>query len=116
MSNNIIMVAVIIIAICLLCIGLVYFFRLSKEKQQQIIKEWLLLAVVRAEKELGDGTGQLKLRFVYDLFLDKFKVISYIISFEQFSKLVDDSLEIMRTMISNNKKVEDYVKQQGGTL
>lgn len=116
MSNNIIMVAVIIIAICLLCIGLVYFFRLSKEKQQQIIKEWLLLAVVRAEKELGDGTGQLKLRFVYDLFLDKFKVISYIISFEQFSKLVDESLEIMRIMISNNKKIEDYVKQQGGTL
>lgn len=116
MSNNIIMVAVIIIAICLLCIGLVYFFRLGKEKQQQIIKEWLLLAVVRAEKELGDGTGQLKLRFVYDLFLDKFKVVSYIISFEQFSKLVDESLEIMKSMISNNKKVEDYVKQQGGTL
>jgi hypothetical protein len=84
---------------------------LGKEKQMQIIKEWLLLAVIRAEKELGGGTGQIKLRFVYDLFLDKFKVISYIISFDQFSKLVDESLDIMKTMISNNKNVENYISQ-----
>lgn len=111
MSNNIIMIAVVIIAICLLCIGIVYFFKLSKERQQEIIKQWLLVAVVKAEKELGDGTGQLKLRFVYDLFLDKFKFISYLITFNQFSALVDDVLDIMRAMISNNKNIEDYVKQ-----
>ena len=108
MNNNILLI---IIALLILCVCIYFFLNLGKEKQMQIIKEWLLLAVIRAEKELGGGTGQLKLRFVYDLFLDKFKVISYIISFDQFSKLVDESLDIMKTMISNNKNVENYISQ-----
>lgn len=108
MNNNILLI---IIALLILCICIYFFLNLSKEKQMQIIKEWLLLAVIRAEKELGGGTGQIKLRFVYDLFLDKFKVISYIISFDQFSKLVDESLDIMKTMISNNKNIENYISQ-----
>lgn len=108
MNNNILLI---IIALLILCVCIYFFLNLSKEKQMQIIKEWLLLAVIRAEKELGGGTGQIKLRFVYDLFLDKFKVISYIISFDQFSKLVDESLDIMKTMISNNKNVENYISQ-----
>lgn len=108
MNNNILLI---IIALLILCVCIYFFLSLGKEKQMQIIKEWLLLAVIRAEKELGGGTGQLKLRFVYDLFLDKFKVVSYIISFDQFSKLVDESLDIMKTMISNNKNVENYISQ-----
>jgi hypothetical protein len=108
MNNNILLI---IIALLILCVCIYFFLNLGKEKQMQIIKEWLLLAVIRAEKELGGGTGQIKLRFVYDLFLDKFKVISYIISFDQFSKLVDESLDIMKTMISNNKNVENYISQ-----
>lgn len=108
MNNNILLI---IIALLIFCVCIYFFLNLSKEKQMQIIKEWLLLAVIRAEKELGGGTGQIKLRFVYDLFLDKFKVISYIISFDQFSKLVDESLDIMKTMISNNKNVENYISQ-----
>lgn len=108
MNNNILLI---IIALLILCVCIYFFLNLSKEKQMQIIKEWLLLAVIRAEKELGGGTGQIKLRFVYDLFLDKFKVVSYIISFDQFSKLVDESLDIMKTMISNNKNIENYISQ-----
>lgn len=108
MNNNILLI---IIALLILCVCIYFFLNLSKEKQMQIIKEWLLLAVIRAEKELGGGTGQIKLRFVYDLFLDKFKVVSYIISFDQFSKLVDESLDIMKTMISINKNVENYISQ-----
>jgi hypothetical protein len=83
--------------------------KLSKERQKEIIIEWLLLAVIKAEKELGDGTGQLKLRFVYDLFIDKFRFISMIISFSQFSKLVDQALDTMRDMLDSNKQIKDYV-------
>ena len=61
----------IIIAICIIGLCGYKFFKMSKEKRIAIILEWLLLAVVKAEKELGDGTGQLKLRFVYDMFIDK---------------------------------------------
>jgi hypothetical protein len=83
--------------------------KLSKERQKEIIIEWLLLAVIKAEKELGDGTGQLKLRFVYDLFIDKFRFISMLISFSQFSKLVDQALDTMRDMLDSNKQIKDYV-------
>lgn len=91
--------------------ALYYFMNLGKEKQLQIVREWLLLAVVEAEKALGSNTGQLKLRYVYDLFLSKFKYLSLVISFSQFSMLVDEALDTMRDMIANNKQVENYIKE-----
>ena len=92
--------------------ALYYFMTLSKDKQIQMVKNWLLLAVVEAEKALGSGTGQLKLRYVYDLFITRFKYLSLVISFSQFSMLVDEALEIMRNMIANNKQVEQYINKE----
>ena len=99
MINDIILVLVIVAIICILVAG---FLKLGKERQLKVITEWLLLAVIKAEKELGGGTGQVKLRFVYDLFIDKFKFASMFISFNQFSALVDSALVIMKEMISNS--------------
>ena len=111
MVNNVIMILAMLILLSIIGIGLCQFFKLGKEKQKEIIIEWLLLAVVKAEKELGGGTGQLKLRFVYDLFLDKFRFVSLLISFEQFSKLVDQALDIMKVMINDNNKVKEYIEK-----
>lgn len=104
---------VIIIAIAAILIGVfaVWFFRLGKEKQIQIIKEWLLLAVIKAEKELGDGTGQVKLRFVYDMFIDKFRFVAMFINFSQFSDLVDLALITMKDMIANNNQIKEYINK-----
>ena len=107
--DNIILTIGIIIIVGAAAYAIYYFMNLSKEKQLEVVREWLLLAVIEAEKALGSGTGQVKLRFVYDLFIDKFKYLSLIISFEQFSMLVDESLETMREMISSNKSIKDYV-------
>ena len=107
MDNVIIAVVVAI----LIGIFVLWFVKLGKEKQIQIIQEWLLLAVVKAEKELGSGTGQIKLRYVYDLFLDKFKFISMFITFVQFSDLVDMALITMKEMISNNNQVKEYIEK-----
>lgn len=74
------------------------------------VKEWLLYAVTEAEKELGGGTGQIKLRYVYDMFLSKFSFLTKVISFELFSKLVDEVLEKFRTMLDTNAKLKDYVE------
>ena len=52
----------------------------------------------------------MKLRYVYDLFIDKFKFISYFISFELFSKWVDDSLINMKDMISNNDSIRNIIE------
>ena len=107
--DNIIMIISIIVVLCAIAYCIYEFYNLGKEKQIEMLKEWLLLAVIEAEKALGSNTGQVKLRFVYDLFIDKFKYLSLVISFEQFSMLVDDALDVMRDMISNNKQVEQYV-------
>lgn len=102
--------------ICFLAVAGAYtiywFVKLGKEKQLAMVKEWLLLAVVQAEKELGDGTGQVKLRLVYDMFTTKFKILSYVINFEKFSLLVDEALDIMRDMIENNIKVKNYIENK----
>lgn len=87
------------------------FFKSGKDKQIKIISEWLILAVIKAEKELGSGTGQVKLRYVYDLFLDKFKFMSMFITFVQFSGLVDLALVTMKEMISNNNQVKEYIEK-----
>lgn len=90
---------------------LVYrFVKLPTSEQIQKVREWLLWAVTQAEKELGSGTGQLKLRSVYDAFVARFGWLAKIIPFRVFSDLVDDALEEMREMLANNKAVAEYVE------
>ena len=48
------------------------FVRMPSAKQLEKVREWLLYAVAKAEKELGSGTGQIKLRYVYDMFVARF--------------------------------------------
>ena len=99
------------LVIALLCVGssagiAVYkFYLIPTNEQLNKVKEWLLLAVVEAEKALGEKTGALKLRMVYGLFIDKFPWLVKVISFDQFSKMVDEALDKMREMLQNNKAV-----------
>lgn len=72
-------------------------------------REWLLFAVMEAEKELGSGTGQLKLRYVYDKARSKYPFITNFISFEMFSEYVDEALDKFKAMLKSNKYVQDYV-------
>lgn len=86
------------------------FSRKPREEQIEQLKEWLLYAVTRAEQIYGSSTGQLKLRYVYDLFVQRFPALSNVISFAWFSKLVDDALEQMRGMLSTNKVIKAIVE------
>ncbi len=82
----------------------------STEEQIALVKKWLLWAVTKAEKELGGGTGELKLTSVYDMFVQRFPWVAKVISFERFSKLVDDALKEMRDMLETNSKAKEYVE------
>ena len=88
--------------------------------QPNKIKEWLVYATIQAEKELGGGTGQLKLRLVYDMFVTKFPWLSKIIPFSFFSYLVDEALKTMNDMLNTNSAVANYVigeeKEQGSEV
>lgn len=88
---------------------IITFLRMGQQQQMKMISEWLLLAVVQAEKELGSGTGEIKLRYVYDKFIQKFGKMAMIISFEQFSGMVDVALDKMRDMLSSNTQLVNYV-------
>lgn len=104
---------IIVAAIAVLAAGgiLVYrYFKLPSEAQLAKVKEWLLWAVTGTEKELGGGTGKLKLRQVYDLFVTRFPWLAKIVSFELFSDMVDEALEEMRDMLKNNQAVKALVE------
>lgn len=86
------------------------FVKMPKTSQIAKVKEWLLFAVMEAEKELGGGTGQLKLRYVYDMFIVKFPWLVKVVSFESFSGLVDEVLEKFKAILDTNKNVQNYVE------
>ena len=109
--DNVLIALIILLGLCAAGIMICCFLKLSKEKQIEMIKQWLLFIVIEAEKELGGGTGAVKLRFVYDKFIKRFKFASKLITFEQFSALVDESLKIMREMIQNNPNVAAYINK-----
>ena len=81
--------------------------------QRSKIIEWLKYAVAEAEKLLGGGTGQLKLRQVYDWFCKQFPVIAAVLPFGVFSAWVDIALQTFDKWLDNNNFVA-YIGYTGG--
>ena len=93
-------------------IWLIYgFLKLPTDKQTEKIKQWLVWACIEAEKALQSGTGQLKLRQVYDMFcaVPAFTWVAKLISFETFSDWVSDALVEVKEMLVNNYNLAKYV-------
>lgn len=82
-------------------------------KQMEQVKQWLLYAVAKAEKELGSGTGQLKLRYVYNMFIAKFPAIALFISFETFTEMVNKALDELEELIENNEQIANLIIEKG---
>ena len=102
----------VIAVLIMIGISIYKFAGLPTKSQVEKIKEWLLYAVTKAETELGEKTGQLKLHTVYDMFIVRFPSVARIVSFETFSLWVDEALDEMKKMLENNKKIEELVKGQ----
>ena len=100
--------AVVMVVMAVVLVG--SFVKLPTKEQIAKIKEWLLYAVTEAEKELGGGTGQLKLRQVYDLFVQRFPAVAAVVSFDTFSLWVDEALEQMRELLAKNEHAAAYVE------
>lgn len=90
-SNWYIFVAIFAILFCS-SYAVYKFFGLPTKEQKVKIFNWLIWACNLAEKELGEKTGELKLRFVYDMFISKFPVTAKLISYELFGEWVDEAL------------------------
>lgn len=87
-----------------------YFFKYPTKDQLECVSEWLLHAVTIAEIDLGSGTGALKLRQVYDMFVTRFPTIAKRLPFNKFSDMVDDALVVMRDMLEKNHAARELVE------
>lgn len=87
------------------------FFGMPTEKQKAKVKEWLIWACIEAERALQSGTGQLKLREVWNMFcaVPAFTWVARVISFEQFSVWVSDALVEVKIMLISNNNLAEYV-------
>lgn len=96
-------------------VGLAVYLFFKKPSNEQLgkVREWLIFATLEAEKHFKDGTGDVKLRFVYDAFIIRFPWLVRVISFETFDKLVDEALVTMRKMLEDNEKIKEIVEDQG---
>ena len=111
--NNWYIIVAVIAVLVVAGVAVYRYFGLPSDTKLAKVREWLLWAVTEAEKELGGGTGKLKLRQVYDLFVTRFPWLAKIVSFELFSDMVDDALDEMREMLANNQAVKALVNGEG---
>ena len=94
MNTTTVLTAIIAVFLVLLMINIMGF------------KNWLVWAVSEAEKMLGSGTGQLKLRYVYDSAIKRFPLIAKLIPFSVFGKMVDSALKEMQRMIEESDEIK----------
>lgn len=99
-----------VLVLLLMCLCTIYILlTLPRKSQVEALKEWLKWAVVFAEKKLGSGTGQIKLREVYDMAIAMFPWIMRKLSFEGFSLFVDEALVWMKEQLEKNANIQEYV-------
>lgn len=104
---------ILIIAVIAVAAASIYNFTQKPTSQQlQKLKEWLLYAVAEAQQLLGGGTGQLKLRYVYDKFVGTFPALAQKISFETFSNLVDTVLMKFNHLLSTNVNIQTLINNK----
>lgn len=89
-------------------VSIAHFIKLPVNQKYSRIREWLLYAVVQAEKEWGSGTGPIKLSQVYNMFVARYPFVKIFISFETFSELVDSALEEMKRLLER-KKIDEAI-------
>ena len=92
------------------------FIKKSKAQKMQMVKDWLLYAIAMAERELGSGTGRIKLGQVYEQFLLVFPQLQHFISFDTFAKMVDDVLMEFAVLVEDNVAIAAEFTDTTGEL
>lgn len=101
-----------IIILIVIGLSIFTFIKLPREAKIANVKEWLKIAVFEAEKYFGGGTGQLKLRYVYDLAIKQFPWLITLITFELFDEWVKEALIWMEDQIEKNPRMKAYVGRE----
>lgn len=99
-------IAIIVVAI----VAIQKFRKMPTEAQKAKVKQCLLNWVIEAERDLGGGTGKVKLSRVYGWFVTAFPFLKNFIPFEVFSTWVDEALDEMREMLATNASLKTVVE------
>ena len=111
-ARNFLPLVAIIGAIVLVVLKAIDFVKRPTDEQIQSLQEWLKGQVAEAEKTLGGGTGELKLRTVYDAAITKFPWVATYLTFDQFNNLVMIALDWMQKQMDENIAIKDYIKNE----
>lgn len=123
--DNWTLIASLLAAIALASLKVRNYLRLSAEEQEkaeeaakarltQAVADWLLRAVTEAEKELGGGTGKLKIRAVYERAIEVFgPELTQVLTLEQLDALAQKPLDEMRKLLESNGAAAHYVNGEG---
>ena len=76
------------------------FTRQPRSYQVEAVKQWLVGACFDAEIALGGGTGELKLRMVYDTFVARFPWVAKVVAFDTFHEWVKEALKRLPEMLA----------------
>ena len=108
-ANNWAVIVGLIALVAVVILAIRAFMKLPTSAQKEKVRKCLLAWVIQAEKELGGGTGKVKLSTVYGTFVTAFPILKNFISFETFSLWVDDALEEMRKLLEQNENLKQVV-------
>ena len=109
-ANNWAVIVGLIALVTVVILAIRAFMKLPTSVQKEKAKKCLLAWVIQAEKELGGGTGKVKLSTVYGTFVTAFPILKNFISFETFNLWVDDALDERRKMLEQNENLKQVVE------
>ena len=104
--------SLLVVILAVVFIGVHYakkFTELPSEEQLLKVREFLIWAVIEAERTYKSQMGVVKLRFVYSEFCKYFPSLVPLVPFDVFSKMVDSALEQMRHLLETNPAINAYV-------
>lgn len=110
-TNSIVLIVVILVVVLAVSYFVFTFIRKSREEKITAVKEWLLFCVTKMENIYGSGTGQIKLRAAWDFALQRFPFLAMLVTFDEFSKWIDEALEKMKDMLKN-EKIESFITSE----
>ena len=110
--NTYILIAIIAVAAgAVVGLAIANFIKLPANGKINIIKNWLLYAIAEAEKDLGSGTGKLKLAQVYNRFVTECPQLANLITYQKFTELVDEVLADFKNILNSNKAIEAVINK-----
>ena len=106
----------IITALAILVMAILFivdFAKKSPKEKLESVKQWAIYACALAQAHLGSGTGQLKMRETYNMFLQTFPTLAQVISFDTYKNTAEMALTELKEMLKTNPNIQNAIIKEG---